>query len=206
MHQSPSCRAKTSPLATSIQRVLAEVATAVVNENEMRRQRMKAKIIMENVVQALTKEFEQSSLESSSNTVLVSDTSASSASSDGCCFAHHSPRTTVSETSEFESIHQVEDEKAWSEHVVESNRSQIQRKVHWGDVEIRLFPIIPGDHPDAQGVPVRLLLSSDCMKWNMPSDLSFSFQHFRLLTIVCYSTTTTGNDWLDPSQTAQTAY
>jgi hypothetical protein len=159
--------------------VLAEVATAVVNENEMRRQRTKAKIIMENVVQALTKEFEQSSLESSSNTVLVSDTSASSASSDGCCYnAHQSPRTTVSETSEVESIHQVEDEKAWSEHVVESNRSQIQRKVHWGDVEIRLFPIIPGDHPDAQGVPVRLLLSSDCMKWNMPSDLSFFVSAF----------------------------
>lgn len=122
----------------------------------MRRQRIKAKIIMDNVVQALTKEFEQSSLESSSNTVLVSDTSASSASSDGCCYAHHSPRTTVSETSEVESIHQVEDEKAWSEHVVETNRNE--RKVHWGDVEIRLFPIIPGDHPDAQGVPVRLLL------------------------------------------------
>lgn len=120
----------------------------------MKRQRREVTIIMENVVETLTKEFEHASLEGLPHSVPVSDTSASSVSSDGLCCAHHSPRTTVSDTFEVERVHQVDDEKALSEHAVECTRSQ--RNAHWGDVEIRLFPIIPGDHPDAQGVPVCL--------------------------------------------------
>lgn len=32
------------------------------------------------------------------------------------------------------------------------------KTVSWGTTETRLFPIIPGDHPDARGAPVRFCL------------------------------------------------
>jgi len=132
----------------------------------MKRQPEEAKIIMENVVETLSKDLERVSFENLPDMAPVSDTSASSASSSAGCGgsgagAQH--LTTLSETSEVESVQQV-DEKAWletkatttTEEETSSKQSSSKgsRKVSWGDVELRFFPMVPGDHPDAQGVPV----------------------------------------------------
>jgi len=111
-------------------------------------------IRLENMAETLSKDFEKLSIEILPDLAPVSDTSASSSSASLCCIeecTNESHHVALSETSEVESIKQV-DEKAWLE-AEESNVSR--RKVHWGDVELRYFPIVVGDHPDAQGVPVR---------------------------------------------------
>lgn len=125
----------------------------------MKRQLKEATIVMENVVETLSKDLERVSLENLPDVAPVSDNSASSAGS-GSAGAQHV--RTPSESSEVESVHQV-DEKEWSEtkartkEETSSNQSGKDSPLHvsWGDVEIRFFPIVPGDHPDAQGVPVR---------------------------------------------------
>jgi hypothetical protein len=87
----------------------------------------------------------------------LSDTSASSAS---CCYVERSPSDgDLSESSEdsAESLQRIAelDADAWIER---SGATDVTRRVSWGEVETRLYPIIPGDHPDTwQGPPVRRL-------------------------------------------------
>ena len=126
----------------------------VIEPNEMKRPQRESRIIMENVAETLSKDVKHGGMDSLPDMLPVSDTSASSCASSSRCSGtpqHH--RATLSDTSEAESIQQLEDEKAWVEHAEQRNCNR--RKVRWGDVEIRLFPMVPGDHPDAQGVPVR---------------------------------------------------
>ena len=115
-----------------------------------------ATITLENVMEAVAKDV---AIENLPDLAPVSDTSASSACS---CFPENAPSTRSqsgsveqldSDASQSGSVEQLEEEVAFTE--ADEGSEKRERKVHWGFLEMRFFPIIPGDHPDAQGVPVR---------------------------------------------------
>lgn len=65
-----------------------------------------------------------------------------------------------SEEDKFDRLPQIVEAEAWIQNTppsVVSPTEKTSRSLSWGVIEMRIYPIIPGDHPDTwQGPPVRL--------------------------------------------------
>lgn len=105
--------------------------------------------------------MEDSFLNSGASVVSLSDTSASSSSS---FYVREGSSDALSESSKgsAERCLRIIEEEA--ETRMESRKlTKALRKVSWGSVEMRMYPIIPGDHPDTmQGPPVRSSIYEHC--------------------------------------------
>ena len=108
-------------------------------------------IRLENVIETVTKELEHVSIEDLPELDPVSDTSATSACSTTGFGLPENQSSSNFDTLEGDIVEHTEEKTALGE---DSDRKR-RRKVHFGTISFRLFPMIPGDHPDAQGVPVR---------------------------------------------------
>lgn len=124
---------------------------AEISESDKRKSRRCDEVYLENVVGLMNGVPSKMKFENIPDVAPVSDTSAGS-SSPSC----NQARSNASDISDATSVKLAEvDAVAWEE--AESSPKRERRKIHWGTVETRHYPVIPGDHPDTfQGPPVSL--------------------------------------------------